>query len=139
MINYNFNTDGNYSYCELTYNNLTFTGTAQCHEDDQDMRSERTGCFIAEMRAKIQMLQWIRDYEILPLVKSYRHLHDCMSHSKQYNKKSYEARCLYRQLQNYEKELITIREEIKESREYLKNYIAKKDELYQRIRAGKTN
>jgi hypothetical protein len=50
---YVFYIDENNSYCDLTYNNLTFTGVATCHPEDEDMKSERTGYFIAEMRANI--------------------------------------------------------------------------------------
>ena len=98
MLKYNFSTDENYSYCELRYNNLTFTGIAQCHPEDEDMKSERTGYFIAETRANIQKLQWVRDYEILPMYKHYKHFYDCLSHSSKFNKDSFEARAIYKEL-----------------------------------------
>ena len=136
---YVFYIDENNSYCELTYNNLTFTGAATCHPEDEDMKSERTGYFIAEMRANIQKLCWIRDYEILPAWKHYKHFYDCVSHSSKFNKESYEAKCIYKEWKKLDYRLKEVREDIKNERQYLKDYIKAKEEMYQRIRKGKTN
>lgn len=139
MLKYDFRTEGNYSYCDLTYNNLTFTGVAQCHPDDMDMLSERTGYCIAEIRANLQKLRWVRDYEILPVLKSYKHLYDCISHAPKFNKDSYEAQAIWRKINQLEHDLADLRAAIKEERDYLRDYIAKKEIIFQRIRKGKSN
>jgi hypothetical protein len=139
MLKYNFYTEDDYCYCDLTYNDLTFTGTAKCHSDDYDMKSERTGYFIAETRANIDKLRWVRDYEIIPMLKSYKHLYDCIIHAPKGNKDSYEAQCIYRKIKLLEIDLKDLREAIKEERDYLREYIAEKEKIYQRIRKGKTN
>ena len=139
MLKYEFRKEGNCSYCDLTYNNLTFTGVAECHPDDEDMMSERTGYFIAETRANIQKLRWCRDYEVMPMVKHYRHFYDCLSHSSKFNKDSYEAHMILKELKKWEYELQEIRLIIKEERDYLRNYIAEKERLYKKIRMGKSN
>lgn len=133
-----FYNDGKTYSCDLTYKDITFTGEAFCHPDDEDLKSERTGYFIAEMRANIQKLQWIRDWEILPILKSYKHVYDCISHAPEFNKDSYEAFCLRRHIDKLTKELAEIKETIKEERNYLRNYIAEKDHLYHKIRMGKS-
>ena len=45
---------------EIKYNNITFTGDAKCLPEDKDFESERTGCFIAEVKANIKKLKYIR-------------------------------------------------------------------------------
>ena len=137
MLNYKF-THYDYCYqCYLSYKGTVFYGEAKCHPDDYDMCSERTGYFIAEMRANIQKLRWCRDNEIIPVLKSYKHLYDCILHSPKANKDSYEAHCIYREIKKLEADLKEIRLAIKEERDYLRNYIAEKDHIYRRIRLGK--
>ena len=132
-----FETCENKSYCYINHNGITFYGEASCHPDDLDMQSERTGYFIAETRANIKLLQYKRDYEFLPLLKSYKHLYDCMSHCPQFNKTSYEAFCVRRHIQHLERDIAEIKAAITEEKEYLKNYIEEKEHVYQRIRLGK--
>ena len=139
MIKYNFYTENDVYYCDLTYNDLTFTGEARCHPDDQDVKSERTGYFIAETRVNIEKLRWCRDYEVMPMVKHYRHFYDCLSHSSKFNPDSYETKRIKWELKKWENALTEIREEIKNEREYLTKYISEKDKLYQKIRKGKSN
>lgn len=43
--------------CILTDGQHYYTGIAQCHYDDADMKSEKTGCEIAFRRAKIHAMQ----------------------------------------------------------------------------------
>lgn len=138
-MNIKFYTDEEYSYCEIIYKNITFTGHAKCHEDDYDMKSERTGYSIAEIRANIQKLTWIRDYEILPAYNNFKHFYNCLTNSPKSNKESYEIKRVYKEFKRLEYELRAIRKAIKDEREYVRNYINKKEELYQRLRKGKTN
>lgn len=46
--------------CIIEYDGLTFCGNAQCHEADLDMCSERVGIYIAELRAKIKFMQYLK-------------------------------------------------------------------------------
>ena len=138
-LKYEFRTEGNYSYCDLTYNNLTFTGIARCHPDDVDMISERTGYCIAEIRANIQKLRWVRDYEIIPMIKSYKHLRHCISRAPKHNPDSYEFYAIEQKIKKLEEDLIDLRAAIKEERDYLSDYIRKKETVYQRIRKAKNN
>jgi hypothetical protein len=139
MLDYRFS-HYDYTYqCQINYNGITFFGEAKCHPDDYDMCSERTGYFIAETRANLAKLRYCRDHEIMPMVKHYKHFYDCISHSSKFNKESYETEMIYREKRKWEKALEAIRDEIKHNREYLRQYIADKEKLHNKIRQGKSN
>ena len=96
----------------LFYKDLKFGGAAFCHPDDEDMKSQMIGLTIAESRATLKYLRHIRDNELRPQLASLKQLMYSMNHSKQYNRKSYEARMLYRHIQMYEEDLKNITEDI---------------------------
>ena len=126
--------DGN-ATCTIDYRGLSFVGTATCHADDRDFMNERVGMSIAECRANIKLLRFIRDYEIKPQLKILNHLLNNMKNSKHYNPISYEAKMLRSQIRAIEKELVTINNSIADEQKFLKDYIDGKDKLYQRLRA----
>lgn len=122
------------AYCVLTYNNIKFKGEAICHPDDKDMQSKLTGQTIAEIRAMIKYLRHIRDNEIKPKLAALKQFYYSINRSKEYNKKSYESRMLYRQIRNYEKDLDAIKEEIARITNFMNEYITTKEAQYQLIR-----
>ena len=67
--------------CIITDKNQTFIGIAQCHPEDSDMASEKTGCEIAFRRAKINALRYFRD-ELIITLKAYNQLYYSMNQSK---------------------------------------------------------
>lgn len=121
--------------CIITYNNVSFVGEAQCHPDDMDFASERTGLCIAEARANIKLMTYVRDTTIKPALAVLRHLQGNMESSKHYNPKSYEAKMVRSQIRQLEKDLATANNDIAEEKKYLKEYIQKKDEFYKKMRA----
>lgn len=123
-----------YAGCIIHYNDLEFYGDAICHPDDEDMMSRLTGQKIADARATIQLLSHIRDFELRPQLKILKQLFFSMKHSKQFNKKSYEARMLYRQIRSLENDIATIKKEIADIKQELKKYLSDKEELFQTIR-----
>lgn len=125
------------AYCTLYYKDLKFIGHAQCHEDDEDMKSKLTGQTIAEIRAMIQYLRHIRDNEIKPKLAALKQFYYSINRSKEYNKKSYESRMLYRQIRNYEKDLDAIKEEIVRITNFMNEYITTKEAQYQLIRQSR--
>lgn len=136
---YDFNKESGVATCRIYDKDNIFIGFAVCHDDDVDFMSEKTGLQIAEVRAEIDALKHIRDYEIIPALKALKHLQDNMKTSKQYNPKSYEARMLRRQVCIKENELTAIRKEINRSQQFLTNYIEEKDKLYTKLRQAKNN
>jgi hypothetical protein len=131
---YLWHEDPGIAMCEIYYGNLTFTGSAVCHPDDQDMKSKLTGENLAEMRAMVAYLRHIRDNELRPQLKILYQLYYSMKDSKQYTKRSYEARMLYRQINLLEKDLADVRAEIKNLKELERNYISLKDNQHELIR-----
>lgn len=122
----------NTTICNIEYDGRTFTGTAKCHPDDVTFFSERTGGFIAEVRANIKLLKYKRNYEIIPAYKALKRLHANMSSSTHYDKHSYEARMLYKELKKYENEIDMINADIQSEKQYLKDYINNKDLMYKK-------
>ena len=125
------------SLYNIRYKGFDFQGTAVCHDDDLDMESERVGLSIAEARATVKVLKYIRDNEIKTQLKILEHLHSNMKTSKFYNPNSYEAKMLRKQIGVIKKELATVNNTIVDTKKFLKDYIDGKEKLYQRLRAKK--
>lgn len=66
--------DGGHSCCIIKYKGLEFVGESNCHPDDMDMESERTGLCIAEARANIKLMKFKKNFEIQPALKAIKHL-----------------------------------------------------------------
>lgn len=129
-----FNENG-LSVFNIYYKDKKFTGQAQCAKEDEDMKSERTGLTIAEAKAAIKLLIFIRDYEIKPQLNILNHLYGNMTTSKYFNSNSYEARMIRSQIRAIEKELATINNDLADERKFLKDYIEGKEKMYQKLRA----
>lgn len=130
-----FEYTGGHACCTLRYKGLEFVGEATCHPDDMDMESERVGLSIAETRALIKVKCFVRDFEIKPQLKILKHLCSNMKSSTHYNPNSYEAKMVQSQLHAVENDLATISNDIADERKFLKDYLAGKEKLYQRLRA----
>ena len=109
-------------------------GTAQCHPHDQDMISEATGTHIAELRAKINLLQNYKNRELHPGMKALKHLKGTMVNSKHYNPDSYESKRLNVEIKNFQKDIEDINLAIQAAKQELYDYIKLKEIMYQRIR-----
>lgn len=123
------------SCCIIKYKDFEFVGEAQCHPDDMDFESERIGLQIAETRATIKAMRFVRDFEIKPQLKILQHLYGNMKTSTHYNPKSYEAKMLRSQIQAIENELAATNNAIADERKFLKDYIDGKDKFHQKLRA----
>lgn len=121
----------------IYYKDKEFTGIAQCHPDDQDMKSELTGTAIAELRALKLYLRDERDNNLKPQLKSAKQLYYAMNRSKKFNRKSYENIMLQRHIYNLEMDLEAVNEELAVLNQHLTQYIAEKEKVYQHLR--KTN
>ena len=120
--------------CYIQYGEFAIVEQAICHPDDTDFMSERTGCFIAECRANIQVLRIRREAEVKPVLKGLKHMLSCMERSANYNPHSYEAKMLRSQIRHYERTYAELNADIKAEREYLNDYLKNKDIMYQKIR-----
>ena len=135
LEDYSYDATSGIAYCEIKAYGTTFHGTAFAHPDDMDLCSEKTGCQIAGWRAYIQLLCYERDHIILPQLEAYKQLYHSMNRSKHFNSKSYEAKMLYKAIKRAEADLKETRQALAIERRALREYIAGKDKLYQRIRA----
>ena len=58
---FNWDEETGVASCILSDGEKVYTGFAQCHPDDEDMKGQKTGCEIAFRRAKINALRGYRD------------------------------------------------------------------------------
>ena len=128
--------DPEYGFCEcsLTIGNNTFYGQANCHDDDMDMCSERTGKLIAETRAKIAWFQHVKNNELRPQLAALKQLYYSMNRSKYFNPKSYENRMLQRQIHFIKKQLAVVNNDLVKIQQNLKKLLRDKDEFYKAVR-----
>lgn len=115
--------------CILSDGEKVYTGFAQCHPDDEDMKGQKTGCEIAFRRAKINALRGYRD-ELKIQLKALNQLFYSINKSKKFNSKSYENRMLQRQIRMINFDLATTKEMIANEELNLRAYIKSKDVFY---------
>ena len=120
--------------CTLFYKNYEFTGIANCHPDDKDMMSKLTGQTIAEYRATLKYLRFIRDCELQPQLKSLKQLYYSMNHSKYFNPKSYEVKMLYRQINQLTEDLKENKYLIDLTKSQLDAYLTTKERDHKQLR-----
>ena len=102
-------------------------GVAQCHPDDEDVKSERTGGVISEYKAEISLLKRIIANELKPELAGLLHLQGTMAISKKYNPNSYEAKRLTKEIKNLKREIADTKNMIEVISKDLREYITLKD------------
>lgn len=137
-IAFSYDKENNTASCIISYNGMEFVGLATCHPEDLDFASERTGCAIAESRAKVKMWKYIKNGELAPILKTFKHLMSCMKNSKHFNPSSYEAKMIRSQIKQIENKIGETNVRIQLEKDFLKNYIKSKDDFYKKIRKGRT-
>lgn len=123
--------------CKIYWEHQVFTGIAQCHPDDEDMKSRLTGQFIAEARATLKYLSFVKNYDLRPQLKSLKQLYYSANRSSQYSKKDYLSKMLYRHIRDLENDIIAINERIVGLKQTLSEYLTNKEEYYQQIRKNR--
>jgi hypothetical protein len=134
-VSYEYDAENGVAFCYIEEFGQTFVGAACCHDDDRDMMSERTGCEIANRRAYIDLLKYEKDCIIAPALKALKQLYYSLNTNKNFNRKSLEAKRIYRHIRMYENELAVIKAELASEKQGLKDYIAGKEKFYQRHRS----
>ena len=115
---------------------LVGIGHAECHPEDEEFMSERTGLIISDYRAEIDLIKQVNLYEIRPAIAALKHVYCTMRHSKQYNPNSYEAKRLKKELAHLMDEYEENKQLIAELRKNLKTYIDEKDAFHNKLREG---
>lgn len=131
-----FNWDSNLgqAVCTIRYKDVEIIGSAQCHDDDEDFMSERTGMFIAESRANIALWQHIKNNELTPQIKALEHVAASWASSHNYNPKSFEACSLRKQIKAKKRDYAELKHRIEMEREYLNDYIKNKEIIHTKLR-----
>ncbi len=130
------NSDGD-TWCYLTYKGNQFTGHTKCLPEDRDFESERVGYFIAETRAGIKRLKYMKK-QLVPTLKTLEDFEKTLKCCKDYNPNSFEAKRLRKEIYIWRKKINEINSAIKDEEAYLTQYIQGKEKLYQRLRAKQT-
>ena len=130
---FNWDEETGIASCILSDGEKVYTGFAQCHPDDEDMKGEKTGCEIALKRAKINALRGYRD-ELKIQLKALNQLYYSMNKSTKFNEKSYENKMLQRQIRQINFDLVTTKEMIATEQVNLIAYIKSKDVFYTQTR-----
>lgn len=131
---YCWNPEAGYAKCILYYKDLEFIGESHCHIEDRDMMSKLMGQNIAETRATLKILRFIRDHELRPQLNILNQLYYNMKNSKKFNNKSYEAKMLYKQIHLVEKNLNLVKEELNNVKSMLYRYIEQKEQEHKKLR-----
>lgn len=132
-ISFTTNTSGD-TWCYLIYKGNRFEGHTKCLPEDEDFWSEKTGCFIAECKATIKKLKFVRAElvaALTPLVNFKKTLECC----KDYNPNSFEAKRLRKEIYLKQKQIDEINAAIQDEQSYLTSYIREKDKFYKKQRA----
>ena len=130
---FNWDEETGIASCILSDGEKLYTGFAQCHPDDEDMKGQKTGCEIAFRRARINALRGYRD-ELKIRLSTLNQLYHSMNISYRFNEKSYENKMLQRQIRQINFDLVTAKEMIATEQKNLRAYIKEKDEFYNKTR-----
>ena len=120
--------------CLIRYKDVEIIGSAQCHDDDEDFMSERTGMFIAESRANIALWQHMKNNEIKPQIQVLEHVMASWRNSKNYNPASFEAKSLRNQIKAKTRDYNELKHRIAMEQEYLRDYIKNKEIVHNKLR-----
>lgn len=135
LVDYAYDKEKGWARCLVSYNGMSFEGGAVCHPEDMEFANERVGLTIAEARANIKVLRFIRDHEVKLELNALKHLYSNIQTSKNHNPKSHESRRIRSQIRALERELTEVNNMIADEKHFIKDYIDGKDKLYKRLMA----
>lgn len=119
--------------CLIKYDNHIFKGTSRCHPDDMDMCSERTGGYIAEMRAQIKVLEYQKK-KIKPDLEALERFNNVLKTSSAYDTSCYAVKRLLSEIHNLRTKMSMIDIEIGLANKTLSEYIQNKDIMYRKYK-----
>lgn len=120
-----FYKDSSKYICRIDYKNHTFIGETTCYPEDKAYESENTGYTIAESRAEINRLRFVRD-EVSAELKAMKRLRSTAHVVKGSNIEKH----LNEEITSLTYRLDLINETIQDIRSSIKHYIEDKDRLY---------
>lgn len=124
-----FYTENDIYYCVINYRNHKFIGSTKCVPDDKEYERENIGYTIAEYRAEIKRLQYLRELTKVE-AQALKHLRET---SKAAETNVYHH--LLEQIHQKEQKIELITESINDLRSYVETYIAQKNAINQWLKA----
>jgi hypothetical protein len=131
---FNWNQSEGVSTCVITVDGKAYKGSAFCHPKDRDMKSERMGARLAEMRAELEYVLYL--YE--KANNTFNTLNSELSpifQSTKINKESYEFHKIKDILDKARKARDGYSKLVKAYKKQIYKYIHDKDVFYKRVRA----
>lgn len=116
-------------YCEINYRNHKFIGSTTIHPDDKDFEHESIGYTIAENRAEVKRLQYVRELTKVEL-RTLEHLYATSRTFPETNIYHH----LVGQIKNKKKKIKLITECIDDYNDFIRQYITDKDKIWNFIR-----
>ena len=130
--------DDNTIVCYLEDNGEVYYGMAQCHPDDQDFFSARTGEHIAASRAYMAYLKDLK--RIIKIEQSsLTQLRACLNSNHKIDKKSIEMQTIAKFINKLQQEKLSIEQDMREERRSLNNFLDNKNKFYRRIESLRAN
>lgn len=122
--------------CRIPYNHMEFIGTAQCHPEDEDFKSELIGSEIAYSRACIKVLQAMKT-ERRAQLHAFKELYGSIQPSPKFNPDSFEAKMMRKKMDEISIDIDALKECIECVREDIRNSIDVAENFYQKIRKNR--
>ena len=129
---YDWDEETGIATCTITKGSVSYTGIAICHENDKDMKNEKTGCTIATIRAEIACYVAERN----ALAAQSQVLSELILSNKAH-KKDRVFRTIVKKDKDIASKLEQTRIRISILRNDLHELIQKKEALYQKIRSNR--
>lgn len=111
-----------------------YVGEANCHPDDEDMKSRNVGFALAEMRAAYAFGKDKLQNVYKPQLAILEHIYDCAKSSKKFNPFDNTVRLVRRQIAQLKKEIATLTCDLEDIKRTEREYIADKEWYYKKIR-----
>lgn len=131
-----WNEEDGSSLCVIQDKNNFYYGTAQCSYEDQDMKSEKTGCEIAYRRASIKALKG-KKQELMLELKGLKKYYYSINQNKSFNADSFESKRLIHHIKTLTNDIENLKQLIIEHQKELKDYLDKKAVFYKKIRQNR--
>lgn len=120
--------------CRRKSHNRFYVGSSRCHPNDYDFESKLVGEHYAYTRSMIQELAEIKKTRFAEL-KALKHLYNILEQNPRVHYDSIECYTIRRQIMLLERDIADIKALIIETKQDMRDLMAKKDDFYNRVRA----
>ena len=135
-INYKWDEINGIAMCSILYKDIEYVGTAQCHPDDTDFKSQLIGSELAYLRACLKVLQGLKKEKWTEL-KALKSLEGSLVPSPRFNPDSFEAKMLTKRIEITTEDIDVIKECIDDLRDKIHRNIEEGENFYQSIRKNR--